>query len=164
MKQGHLHLLCGKMASGKSTLAAKLVIDESALALSEDELLANLYPNEVVDVPTYVERSGRVKAALRIHIIELLRKNVTVVLDFPSNTRGQRSWLLNIASDAGVDHTLHHLECSDELCIARLDVRRLKQPERNNTDTLEMFRAITKFFEPPTGDEGASIVVHKQVS
>lgn len=152
------------MASGKSTLAAKLVNDESALILSEDDLLAKLYPNEVVDVPTYVERSGRVKTALRMHIIELLGKDASVVLDFPSNTRNQRAWLLSIASDAGVSHTLHYLECPDKVCIVRLNARRSTQPERRNTDTPEMFHAITKYFEPPGADENLSIAVHEQAS
>ena len=162
VKQGHLHLLCGKMASGKSTHASRLVTKEAALVLSEDELLAKLYPGEVVDVATYVERSGRLKSALRLHIVELLRQNAVVVLDFPSNTRDQRSWLLSVANEAGVEHTLHYLECSDQLCIARLNARRSTKPERRNTDTLEMFDAITRFFEPPASDENLSITVHRQ--
>jgi len=162
LEQGHLHLLCGKMASGKSTLAADLAREEHALVLSEDNLLARLYPNEVIDMPTYVDRSSRLKNALRQHIIDLLRRPLVVVLDFPSNTRKQRSWLLGLASEAGVDHTLHYLESSNELCLARLNMRRAAQPDRRDTDTVEMFDAITSFFEPPAADEGASIVIHHQ--
>nr|WP_256583759.1 AAA family ATPase [Pseudomonas sp. GW460-12] len=42
-----LHLLCGKIAAGKSTLAKELVAEHAAILLSEDTWLAQLYPGEV---------------------------------------------------------------------------------------------------------------------
>ena len=43
-----LFLLCGKIASGKSTLAATLAEQPNTLLLKEDLLLATLYPGEIV--------------------------------------------------------------------------------------------------------------------
>ena len=45
-----LHLLCGKIAAGKSTLAKELVAEHAAILLSEDTWLAQLYPGEVLSV------------------------------------------------------------------------------------------------------------------
>lgn len=42
-----LHLLCGKIASGKSTLASSLATDHAAILLSEDHWLATLYPGQI---------------------------------------------------------------------------------------------------------------------
>lgn len=36
-----LYLMCGKMASGKSTLSKKLAEENNAILLSEDEILKN---------------------------------------------------------------------------------------------------------------------------
>ncbi len=41
-----LHFLCGKIASGKSTLAQQLVRGQQAVLLSEDTWLAALYPDK----------------------------------------------------------------------------------------------------------------------
>ena len=148
------------MAAGKSTLAQSLARQESAICLAEDSLLSGLYPGAVMDVPSYVQYSGRIKSSLRKVIIDLLGLGVTVVLDFPANTRAQRAWLLSLAHDAGVNHTFHYLERSDEQCLAQLESRRAEQPERHSTDTEQMFNAVTQFFEPPDDSEGLSITVH----
>lgn len=42
-----LHFLCGKIASGKSTLAQQLVRGQQAVLLSEDTWLAVLYPGQI---------------------------------------------------------------------------------------------------------------------
>ena len=47
-----LHLLCGKIASGKSTLAKTLATEHAAIVLSEDQWLASLYPAEIRALPT----------------------------------------------------------------------------------------------------------------
>lgn len=113
MRAGHMHLLCGKMASGKSTLAAGLVLETAGVLLSEDELLAGLYPGEVLDLPSYIEKSARVKRVFKPHLVSLLQQELILILDFPANTSKLRAWLLTIAEQAQIEHTLHYLECSD---------------------------------------------------
>lgn len=152
-----LHLLCGKMAAGKSTLARELSCSTGALLLSEDDLLSKLYPGEISDIPAYVSSSNRLKAALEPIIIDLLRSGLTVVLDFPANTINQRSWLVGLAQQAGVPHQLHYIDCPDEVCREQLLERVSDNPGRVMTDTLEMFDAITRYFEPPTAEEGLNL-------
>ena len=83
-------MFCGKMASGKSTLAKKISEDHSSVLISEDVLLGTLYPGQVVDVNTYVQYSGRLKSAMSTVLVDLLRTGTSVVLDFPANTVDQR--------------------------------------------------------------------------
>lgn len=42
-----LHLMCGKIASGKSTLAKALATEHAAILLSEDHWLSRLYPQQI---------------------------------------------------------------------------------------------------------------------
>src|SRR4051812_29246689 len=99
-----LIFLCGKMAAGKSTLARELADRENAVLLVEDTLLERLYPGEIASIADYVKYSQRIKDALRPHIAALLSKDVAVVLDFPGNTRSQRTWFRELLESTKADH------------------------------------------------------------
>ena len=91
-----LHFLCGKIGAGKSTLAAALASQPGALRISEDDWLAALYPGEIHGMDDYVRCAGRLRAVVAPHVRALLDAGLTVVLDFPANTRrsvhGCASW------------------------------------------------------------------------
>jgi len=87
-----LNFFCGKMAAGKSTLAKQLSEKHSAILISEDKWLSSLYPDEIIDIPGYLKYSERLKSVLSKHIQELLIQGISVVLDFPANTKDQRQW------------------------------------------------------------------------
>jgi AAA domain len=67
-----LIFLCGKMAAGKSTLARDLAIQENAVLLVQDDFLNALFPGEITDIPSFVNRYTRLKNALTPHICVLL--------------------------------------------------------------------------------------------
>jgi len=87
-----LHFFCGKMAAGKSTLAIELAKDNNAILLIEDDWLSHLYPEEITDIQEYIRYSVRLKNILSGHVVSLLSHGVSVVLDFPANTKDQRNW------------------------------------------------------------------------
>ena len=153
-----LHLLCGKMASGKSTLSKKLVLEHNAIALCEDELLAKLYPEEIKTIQDYVKYSERLKEAIRPHLIDLLRNSMNVVIDFPANTQKQREWFKEILEIAHVDHILHYVDKSDDICKTQLRKRNEGLPKDVPLISEEVFDAITKYFEPPHENEGFNII------
>lgn len=157
-----LHLLCGKMASGKSTLSKKLVVEHSAIALCEDELLAKLYPEEIKTIQDYVKYSERLKEAIRPHLIDLLRNNMNVVIDFPANTQKQREWFKEILEIANVDHILHYVDKSDDVCKMQLRKRNERLPKDAPLISEEVFDVITKYFEPPHENEGFNIIRYAQ--
>jgi predicted kinase len=49
-----LHLLCGKIASGKSTLAKELAAQPNTVIIDEDDWLAHLFPGEINTIDDYV--------------------------------------------------------------------------------------------------------------
>ena len=67
-----LHLMCGKIASGKSTLAKTLVEEHAAILISEDRWLAALYPEEIRSVTDYLRCARRLRDVLQPLVIDLL--------------------------------------------------------------------------------------------
>ena len=162
MPKGTLYIFCGKMASGKTSLATQLSQNNSSILISEDVLLALLYPNEITDVSSYALCAGKLKAGIRPLLVDLLCSGVSVVLDFPANTVQQRKWIKNIVVQTHALYELHYLDCPNSVCEAQLIDRAIKEPVRYATDTVEMFRAVTAYFEPPISTEGFEITVHKK--
>lgn len=153
-----LHLLCGKIASGKSTLAAKLASHPSTLLIAEDIWLGQLYPDEIKTVTDYVLRSKRLKQILGSHIIDVLRAGTSVVLDFPANTVSDRQWLRALADQARVNHVLHFLDVDDATCLARLRSRNSTGNHAFQTSDVD-FALITSYFMPPGQEEGFHIML-----
>jgi predicted kinase len=115
-----LLFLCGKMAAGKSTLSRELAERENAVLFVQDEFLERLFPGEIVDIPGYVKYSSRLHNALEPHICSLLSGGISVVLDFPGNTRSQRAWFRHLLDASGAAHELHFIDASDDVCKRQL--------------------------------------------
>src|ERR1700732_3417835 len=77
-----LVFLCGKKAAGKSTLARDLAVRENALLLVQDDFLNALFPGEITDIQSFVDRYARLKNALTPHICDLLTKRIPRVARF----------------------------------------------------------------------------------
>ena len=114
-----LHLMCGKIASGKSTLATALAEQHAAILISEDRWLAALYPEEIRSVTDYLRCARRLRDVLQPLVIDLLGSGVNVVLDVPANTVADRQWLRALADGAQVPHCLHYLDVTDDTCRDR---------------------------------------------
>ena len=81
-------------------------------------------------------------------VIDVLSTGTSVVLDFPANTVKQRAFLVQLAEKANAAHELHYLDVSDAECKKQLLKRASENPDRAATDTLDMFDAISRYFEP----------------
>ncbi|MDD9718640.1 ATP-binding protein [Dinoroseobacter sp. PD6] len=154
-----LHILCGKTASGKSTLAARLSAKPDTVLITEDAWLDALFGEELQTREDYVSCSRRIKAAMKPHVMALLQAGVSVVLDFPANTRGQRRWFREIIEATGVAHVLHILDVSDEVCLARLRARNTSG-DHPFVVTDALFHEMTGYFTEPGADEGFAIFRH----
>lgn len=155
-----LHLLCGKIASGKSTLANRLAAAPGTILLREDAWLSSLYGEEMRTLRDFVEFSGRLRRAIGPHIVALLRGGTSVVLDFQANTREARAWMKDLVDQAGCDHRLHVFDIPDEICKARLRQRNASG-EHEFSVTEEQFDRISSHFQPPADDEGFVVEIHR---
>lgn len=157
-----LHFFCGKMAAGKSTLAKELAKKNNAILLIEDDWLSHLYPEEISDIPDYVRYSIRLKNIVAGHIASLLSHGVSVVLDFPANTKDQRNWFRAIYEQANASHTLHFVDVSDDICKRQLKERSKDKPEGSAFTSDAEFDAITKYFQAPSEGEGFTIIKYQR--
>lgn len=156
-----LHLLCGKISAGKSTLAASLAARPGTILVREDHWLAELYPGEQNSLDDYVRNARRLRGVMAPHLVALLRAGVSVVLDFPANTPESRAWMRTIVQEADVAHQLHYLEADDALCKARLRARNAAGTHEFTVSD-EQFELFTRYFVPPEPEEGFVIVRHPQ--
>jgi predicted kinase len=163
-RNGTLFFFCGKMAAGKSTLARELAATEKAVLLAEDHFLERLFPDEITDVAAYVRCSTRIREALSEHITALLSIGLSVVLDFPGNTRRQRGWFRELIERADVEHQLHFVDAPDSVCLRQLGNRSRELASGTLWTSDDEFHAITAYFEPPAADERFNVVRHERTS
>jgi len=155
-----LHLLCGKIASGKSTLAKSLAARHSAMLLSEDNWLSKLYPEQIKTVGDYVRFAHQIRGIVGPIVTDLLNVRVSVVLDFPANTLANRQWLRGLVGASGAAIVIHHLLVDDDVCRARLHQRNVRG-EHDFAATDAEFDLITSYFQPPSEEEGLEVEVHR---
>jgi predicted kinase len=157
-----LIFFCGKMAAGKSTLARDLANRENAVLLMQDDFLDALFPGEITDIQGFVKYSSRLKNALTPHICALLSQGISIVLDFPGNTKAQRGWFRELIERANVEHELHFIDASDALCKSQLRDRSKALPAGSSWTTDADFEAISAYFQPPSEDEKFHVVLHER--
>jgi predicted kinase len=160
-----LIFLCGKMAAGKSTLARELAGREKAVLLVQDDLLAALCPGEITDIQGFLKCSSRLKNVLTAHVCALLSNGISVVLDFPGNTKAQRAWFLELIEPVGVQHELHFIDASDSLCKRSSFETEASQglPAGAPRTSDANFETINSHFQAPSEDEGFNVIRHERV-
>lgn len=154
---GSLHLLCGKIAAGKSTLAKRLAGETGGMVIAEDAWLSTLYPGEIASLADYRRASERLRIAIAPLIVDMVRRGQAVILDFPANAVASRAWMKGLADAAGVTATLHFLDPPDEACRARMHARNAsgEHPYQVDDATFDQF---TAHFAAPRADEGFAII------
>ncbi|RKP43910.1 AAA family ATPase [Pararobbsia silviterrae] len=156
-----LHMVCGKIASGKSTLTTRLVDVPRTVLISEDQWIACLYPDEIHTPADYVSRAARMRTVLTEHICSLLAAGISVVLDFPFNTVNTRAWGRSLFQTVSCEHWLHYLDVSDAICKSRLMARNVSGEHPFQTSEAQ-YDQITRYFVPPAPDEGFNIIVYDE--
>lgn len=154
-----LHILCGKIASGKSTLAARLATEPGNVLIAEDAWLNALFAEELQTLQDYRRCSLRLRSIMAPHVTALLKIGVSVILDFPANTHDQRRWFKEIVEMSGVSHNLHFLDVRDEVCLTRMRARNVAG-DHPFAVTDAQFHEFTSYFTAPSADEGFVVVRH----
>ena len=154
-----LHMICGKIAAGKSTLAASLEQHRRTVRLSEDSWLATLYSDQMESFQDYLRVSSKLQTIMTPHVTELLQAGLSVVLDFPANTRNQRAWMREVIDRSGADHQMHLLLTPDAVCLDRLRARNA-DGTHPFAATEAQFEQMSRHFSPPTEAEGFTLIHH----
>jgi predicted kinase len=152
-------MFCGKIAAGKSTLAASLASAPGIVLIAEDDWLNALFADELVSLPDYVRCSSKLRPIMGPHVAALLNAGVSVVLDFPANTVEQRRWMRGILENTTASHQLHLLDAPDEVCLDRLRTRN-SLGDHPFAVTEAQFRLFSGHFAGPRPEEGFNLVRH----
>ena len=160
---GKLLFFCGKMAAGKSTLAASLPTRENAMLFVQDEWLDTLYPNGVINVATYLEYSGenkqdcwRLSSSTCCHVA--CRSCSTF-----RPTRGTSGRGFAASSSVPAPRTnCTFVDTSDAVCKAQLRARSAHLPPGTKWTSEEDFELISSHFRAPAEDEGFNVIVHRR--
>lgn len=155
-----LHMLCGKIAAGKSTLGASLASAPGTVLIAEDDWLNALFADELVSLPDYVRCSSKLRGIMGPHVAAMLNAGVSIVLDFPTNTVEQRRWMRGILEKTTASHLLHLLDVPEEICLARLRDRN-RQGEHAFSVTEAQFHQFSSHFAAPSAGEGWNTVKHE---
>ena len=155
-----LHMLCGKIAAGKSTLAAELGESASTVVIAEDVWLHALFADQMTSLADFMRCSALLRAIMGPHITALLNAGVSVVLDFQANTVESRAWMRGLVEATGAAHQMHVLMVPDAVCLARLRARNAAG-DHPFAATEEQFHRVTSHLVLPTPDEGFEVVVHE---
>lgn len=159
MSEAVLHMLCGKIAAGKSTLSAELGKGAGTLVLCEDEWLYALFADRLETLADYADCTARLREIVGPLCIDLLRAGNSVVLDFAANRPAERAWMRGLALAAGAQVRLHYLALDDATCLARLKARNARGGHPFQVSEAQ-FRRVTSHFVPPTEDEGFDVIEH----
>jgi predicted kinase len=155
-----LHMLCGKAASGKSSLARKLADAPGTVLIAEDAWTSRLFKEEMQTIASYIRYSRRLRDAMGPHVETLLKAGVSVVLDFPANTPALRTWMRGLFERSGAAHRLHFLDVPDEVCKQRLRQRNAEGAHEFTVTDAE-FDEITSYFVAPTAEERFDTIVYR---
>lgn len=154
-----LHMIFGKIASGKSTLAQRLAEADRTVLLAEDAWLRSLYGDEMRSVADFLRCSKALRHCVGPHVVDLLRAGVSVVLDFQANTVESRAWMRSLFEQAGSAHLLHVLDVPDALCLERLRARNAAGVHPFSA-TEAQFWEVSKHVVLPGAEEGFETVRH----
>ncbi len=154
-----LYMIYGKIAAGKSTLAAELARKEQTVLIALDDWLGALFGDQMSTGKDYMHFSKKLESVMGPHIIKLLQAGTSVVLDYPANTVEQRAHMRGLFETAGAAHELHVLNVPDEVCLARLKARN-QDGAHPFAPTEAQFHAFSKHLVPPMEDEGFQLVLH----
>lgn len=155
-----LHFLCGKIASGKSTLAKELGARDGTVLISEDEWLAGLFGDQMVTGSDFMRFSAKLRSTMAPHVVGLVHSGLSVVLDFAANTVEQRAWMRGLVEASSARHRLHVLDTDDEVCLARLKARNASGIHPFVVSE-ELFRRFSGNFVLPGPEEGFEVVIHE---
>lgn len=147
-------LLCGRIASGKTTYAQKLKIDTSAVILSADDLMLTLFD------ACLGERHNDMVARISRYFCSLsediLAKGLDAVFDFGYWTKQERAEIKQYFTEKALPFELHYIRAPEETRLNRLKARneRLKDSaKREYIIEGELLKKLDARFEEPSPDE-----------
>jgi predicted kinase len=161
------HLISGLPCSGKTTYATSLRADLGGVSFSLDRWLITSFGRYSIADVGHEEHVRRVLSSRELiweAASEFLKRDIDVILDDGFFLRENRMRVISAARQLGAAAKSHFIDTPLATIRPRLEIRNARLPRYNfwiGPDTLEAFAEL---FEVPTDDEGAEVVVVRDVA
>ena len=167
-----IHLICGPIGAGKTTIAHQLAEQHNAIRFSEDEWLSNLFipdaPENLLDesiemLATWAaEKYQRCRGQIWPLCEQLLKQGIHVVLDGAAANKEQRDKIREKAAKSGVGFKLYYVTADKETRRSRVLERNAKGGKTYSMQvSVEMFELMEHLFEMPELGELSSAEIIK---
>lgn len=150
---GQVIILCGMIASGKTTYANKLKAQGNTVVLSVDDLMLTLFDGCLG--PKHDQTAARCIKFLCRQAVDLAKLGINVVLDYGFWLAQERQMALSYFEKEGIPARLYYLKTPEQVRIQRLIARNEKlkgSKERVYIIDESLRTKLDAKFQPP--DEG----------
>ncbi len=106
-------LICGKICSGKTTYAKRMINERKAVLLSVDEITLALFGQYIGE--KHDEIVEKTQAYLFEKACEILSAGITVIFDWGFWTQEERQYATNYFKDRNISIEWHYVSVSDEV-------------------------------------------------
>jgi len=152
-----VHMLCGFICSGKTTLARKLERELKAITFCPDEWMVQLFGQEHSD-QCGITYAPAVRALMSGTYEQLLKLKIDVILDDGFWRKVNRDHMRKRAAELGVQSKLYFLACPKDTFMQRLQKRNTERKPDSLVVSEAKFEDSWKYFEPPGADEEFELV------
>lgn len=149
-----IHVMCGLVAAGKTTLARELSLELPAVRLSRDEWMLRLQGGRY-DESAYVERLGTCTELMWDVALQVVAAGASVVLDWNFWSRERRADARHRAEAAGIHVVVEWLDVPAEDAVARARRRSGNKPTDSHEVDEEGVLHLSSIFEPPAPTNGS---------
>lgn len=144
--------MCGLPCSGKTTAARTIEAEQSALRLTPDEWIQQLY-GDAVSGEALAGARDPVERVLWQLAERILVLGVDVILDFGFWSRAEREEFRLRARRLGARSELHFSDVSEQELLRRLAARNADPPPGTFSIDEGLLQTWFELFEPPSGEE-----------
>lgn len=147
-------MLCGKICSGKSTYASIIKQKYNAVILSCDELMLNLFPEQLGDNHAVVLHN--VQGYLYKLAEQIIETNTNVILDFGFWRRSERQEIKEYFTHKGIETELHYVRVLPEQWLRNIEERNKSLKSGNGKGYYideNMKKLFSEQFQEPGDDE-----------
>lgn len=152
-----VHLICGPLGAGKTTVAWRLSEQQRAVRFSLDEWVMQLFGSEAPEPMRFewwAERCERCRQRIWSVCEALLARDVDVILDFGLPSLAQREHWRALALQLGAAVQLHVVTSDPALRWQRVQERNRRESVTFALVVTEsMFAGSETWWEPPQGEE-----------
>ena len=162
-----VHLISGLPCSGKTTYALDLAADLDSVLFPLDRYLITAHGRYSLTTVGHEEHTRRVLACRDLiwdAAAEFLRRSVDVILDDGFFLREHRARHVALARACGAAAKIHSMDTSARVIHARLHERNTRLPPHNFEIDPETLTGFLGLFEPPAENEGAEVVVVRDLA